>query len=89
MVTLVLFGQPIHSIERHIQQFVISRGTTAYESLYRPEKVHSGQNTSVIVKNICCKDLLYTEYTQKNGAVSMVNKGKPHHYFVYTLYIYI
>jgi hypothetical protein len=29
----------------------------------------------------------YTEYTQKNGAVSMVNKGKPHHYFVHTLYI--
>jgi hypothetical protein len=30
--------------------------------------------------------LAYTEYTQKNGAVSMVNKGKPHHSFVYTLY---
>ena len=29
---------------------------------------------------------LYTGYTQKNGAVSMVNKGKPHHSFVYTLY---
>jgi hypothetical protein len=25
-------------------------------------------------------------YTQTNGAVSMVNKGKPHHSFVYTLY---
>jgi hypothetical protein len=24
-----------------------------------------------------------------NGAVSMVNKGKPHHSFVYTLYITI
>jgi hypothetical protein len=32
----------------------------------------------------CC-----TGYTQNNGAVSMVNKGKPHHSFVYTLYIYI
>jgi hypothetical protein len=28
----------------------------------------------------------YTGYTQTNGAVSMVNKGKPHHSFVYTLY---
>ena len=30
---------------------------------------------------------VYTGYTQKNGAVSMVNKGKPHHSFVYTLYV--
>jgi hypothetical protein len=30
-----------------------------------------------------------TGYTQQNGAVSMVNKGKPHHSFVYTLYIYL
>ena len=29
----------------------------------------------------------YTGYTQKNGAVSMVNKGKPYHSFVYTLYM--
>jgi hypothetical protein len=29
----------------------------------------------------------HTGYTQNNGAVSMVNKGKPHHSFVYTLYI--
>jgi hypothetical protein len=28
----------------------------------------------------------YTGYTQNNGAVSMVNKGNPHHSFVYTLY---
>jgi hypothetical protein len=33
--------------------------------------------------NIC----IYTGYTQKNGAVSMVNKGNPHHSYVYTLYI--
>jgi hypothetical protein len=25
----------------------------------------------------------YTGYTQKNGAVSKVNKNKSHHYFVY------
>jgi hypothetical protein len=31
----------------------------------------------------------YTEYTQTNGAVSMVNKGKQHHSFVYTLYKYV
>jgi hypothetical protein len=30
-----------------------------------------------------------TGYTQKNGAVSMVNKGKPHHSFVYALYVRI
>jgi hypothetical protein len=28
-----------------------------------------------------------TGYTQNNGAVSMVNKGKPHHSFVYILYL--
>jgi hypothetical protein len=33
------------------------------------------------------KLITYTGYTQKNGAVSIVNKGKPHHSFVYTLYI--
>ena len=31
---------------------------------------------------------LYTEYTQKNGAVSLYSPLKPHHSFVYTLYIY-
>ena len=31
----------------------------------------------------------YTGYTQKNGAVSMVNKGKPHHSFVYTCIYYV
>jgi hypothetical protein len=36
---------------------------------------------------LLCMPCIYTEYTQKNGAVSMVNKGKPHHSFVYTLYI--
>jgi hypothetical protein len=29
----------------------------------------------------------YTEYTQKNGAVSLYSPLKPHHSFVYTLYI--
>jgi hypothetical protein len=28
----------------------------------------------------------YTGHTQKNGAVSTVNKTKPHHSFVYALY---
>jgi hypothetical protein len=28
----------------------------------------------------------YTGHTQKNGAVSKVNKLKPHHSFVYALY---
>jgi hypothetical protein len=31
--------------------------------------------------------LSYKGYTQNNGAVSMVNKGKQHHSFVYTLYL--
>jgi hypothetical protein len=31
-------------------------------------------------------NIAYTGCTQKNGAVSMVNKGTPHHSFVYTLY---
>ena len=33
------------------------------------------------------KNVRYTGYTQKNGAVSMVNKGIPHHSFVYILCI--
>jgi hypothetical protein len=30
---------------------------------------------------------LYTGYTQKNGAVSLYSPLKPHHSFVYTLYV--
>jgi hypothetical protein len=37
-------------------------------------------------KLICLLHEVYTEYTQNNGADSMVNKGKLHHSFVYTLY---
>jgi hypothetical protein len=31
----------------------------------------------------------YTEHTQKNGAVSLYSPLKPHHSFVYTLYIFL
>jgi hypothetical protein len=55
-----------------------------YRSTLRniPEERRSHQHRGGKLKSEYC-----TGYKQKNGAVSMVNKGKPHHYFVYTLYI--
>jgi hypothetical protein len=32
---------------------------------------------------------MYTGYTQKNGVVSLYSPLKPHHSFVYTLYVYV
>jgi hypothetical protein len=50
---------------------------------------NSSKLQSIYVKQ--CKKVIsiYTGYTQENGAVSMVNKGKQHHSFVYTLYMYM
>jgi hypothetical protein len=46
-------------MEEPLKYFFISRGTPAYENVYRPEKVDTGK---LLSRKCICKELLHKKY---------------------------